>query len=244
MRPAFDPRTGPENSPAPSSAPGRMGTVLAAALDAPAIRRGEPIPDDAEVAPARRPGRRRSQAVAAAMPAGPLLGHCSGATGLDVFDGREGFSLHPMMSMPTGSGRRASCAARAAAVDGTSDRALDVAFALAAVLGHRRDARRRRGPRRLPRGRRDRRELPRRPGSLRRAAGGDGGHHPSSNSRRSCSPPRASGREIGPEAALTGADRARRRGHGRAPSRRDRPAHARAPAGLGRAGRGDPRRGG
>ena len=48
--------------------------------------------------------------VAATVPEGPLLGHCSGATGLDVFGAREGFSLHPLMSVPTG--QRAGRAAR------------------------------------------------------------------------------------------------------------------------------------
>src|SRR5689334_852391 len=77
---------------------GRLGTVLAAALHAPAIRRGEPIPD-VQVLLLTVPDGRIAE-VAATMPEGPLLGHCSGATGLEVFNGREAFSLHPLMSTP------------------------------------------------------------------------------------------------------------------------------------------------
>ena len=77
------------------------------------------------------PSRTRAiEAVAAAMPAGPLLGHVSGATGLDVFNGREGFSLHPMMSTPPGA-TPSILRGAGGAVDGTSDRALATAFALA-----------------------------------------------------------------------------------------------------------------
>ena len=112
---------------------GRMGTVLAQALDAPAIRRHEPIPDDVDVLLLAVPDT-AIEAVAHEMPAGPLLGHVSGATGLDVFNGREGFSLHPMMSTPPGSDASILRGA-GGAVDGTSDRALQVAFALADRLG-------------------------------------------------------------------------------------------------------------
>jgi hypothetical protein len=31
---------------------------------------------------------------------GLLVGHCSGATGLDVLAPHEGFSLHPLMTVP------------------------------------------------------------------------------------------------------------------------------------------------
>jgi predicted short-subunit dehydrogenase-like oxidoreductase (DUF2520 family) len=73
-------------------------------------------------------------AAARAVPPGPLVGHCSGATGLEALGDREGFSLHPLMSVPAGSPpdvlRGAGCA-----VDGTSPRALAVAQALARALG-------------------------------------------------------------------------------------------------------------
>ena len=81
---------------------GRLGTVLAAALsDAPALRRGEPVPQTAEVVLLCVPDGRIAEVAAGVVP-GPLLGHCSGATGLDVFGEREAFSLHPLMSVPAG----------------------------------------------------------------------------------------------------------------------------------------------
>lgn len=110
-----------------------MGTVLAAALDAPALRRGEPVPPDVDVLLLAVPDGAIAT-VAAAMPDGPLLGHVSGATGLDVFGDREGFSLHPMMSTPPGSDPSVLRGA-GGAVDGTSERALRTAFALAEQLG-------------------------------------------------------------------------------------------------------------
>src|SRR3954471_7327031 len=85
---------------------GRLGTALAAALRAAGIdvrgplRRGASPGDptavllcvpDAEIA-----------AAAAAIPRGPLVGHCSGATGLDVLAGHEAFALHPLMTVPAG----------------------------------------------------------------------------------------------------------------------------------------------
>lgn len=112
---------------------GRLGTALAAALGASgplgrgADARGATavllcVPD-AEIA-----------AAAAAVEAGPLVGHCSGATGLDVLSPHEAFSLHPLMTVPAGASpdvlRGAGCA-----VDGSTPRALAVANGLAARLG-------------------------------------------------------------------------------------------------------------
>jgi predicted short-subunit dehydrogenase-like oxidoreductase (DUF2520 family) len=113
---------------------GRLGTVLAAALSGgPALKRGEPIPAGAEVVLLTVPDAKIAE-VARTMPAGPLLGHCSGATGLEVFDGREAFSLHPLMSVPAGS-EPSVLRGAGAAVDGSSERALGVATALASSLG-------------------------------------------------------------------------------------------------------------
>jgi predicted short-subunit dehydrogenase-like oxidoreductase (DUF2520 family) len=113
---------------------GRLGTALAAALSRrPALRRGEPIPDDAEVVLLTVPDGAIADA-ARAVPEGPLVGHCSGATTLDVFGDREGFSLHPLMSVPTGSTADVLRGA-GAAVDGTSPRALATAERLAEHLG-------------------------------------------------------------------------------------------------------------
>jgi predicted short-subunit dehydrogenase-like oxidoreductase (DUF2520 family) len=112
---------------------GRLGTVLAAALrGAGPLRRGEPVPPDAEVVLLCVPDDRIAEA-AAAVPAGPLLGHCSGATGLDVLGAREGFSLHPLMSVPHGSPPDVLDGA-GAAIDGTSPRALATAERLARAL--------------------------------------------------------------------------------------------------------------
>jgi predicted short-subunit dehydrogenase-like oxidoreductase (DUF2520 family) len=70
------------------------------------------------------------RAAAEATPA-KLIGHCSGATTLDVFGDREGFSLHPLMTVTEGG---ASFAGAGCAVAGTSDRALAVARGLAKAL--------------------------------------------------------------------------------------------------------------
>ncbi len=114
---------------------GRLGSVLAKALGAPgplgrgASARGATtvllcVPDS-EIASAAR-----------AIEAGPLVGHCSGATGLGVLAPHEAFSLHPLMTVPAGAApgvlRGAGCA-----VDGSTQRALAVAEALAAALGMR-----------------------------------------------------------------------------------------------------------
>jgi predicted short-subunit dehydrogenase-like oxidoreductase (DUF2520 family) len=75
-------------------------------------------------------------AAAARIAPGPLVGHCSGATGLDALAPHEAFSLHPLMTVPAGAGgdvlRGAGCA-----VDGSTPRALASAEALAAALGMR-----------------------------------------------------------------------------------------------------------
>jgi predicted short-subunit dehydrogenase-like oxidoreductase (DUF2520 family) len=62
---------------------------------------------------------------------GPLIGHCSGATGLEVLGSREGFSLHPLMTV---AGPGARFAGAGAAIAGNSDRALRLARLLADKL--------------------------------------------------------------------------------------------------------------
>lgn len=77
-------------------------------------------------------------AAAAAVRASSLLGHCSGASGLDVLGNREGFSLHPLMTVPMASPddpSRARFRGATAAVAGSTSRALRVAHALADRLG-------------------------------------------------------------------------------------------------------------
>jgi predicted short-subunit dehydrogenase-like oxidoreductase (DUF2520 family) len=119
---------------------GRLGTALAAALSAaghdvlgPLGRGADPhaatavllcVPDG-EIADA-----------AAAVTAGPLVGHCSGATGLDVLAPHEAFSLHPLMTVPAGA-RPDVLQGAGCAVDGSSPHALAVARALATRLGMR-----------------------------------------------------------------------------------------------------------
>ncbi|ACV78689.1 putative coenzyme F420-dependent NADP oxidoreductase [Nakamurella multipartita DSM 44233] len=61
-----------------------------------------------------------------------VLGHCSGACGLDVLGPRRGFSVHPLMTVtPAGADFRGVWAA----VDGSDPGALDTARTLAGVVG-------------------------------------------------------------------------------------------------------------
>ena len=73
-------------------------------------------------------------AAAARVAPGPLVGHCSGATGLDVLAPHEAFSLHPLMTV-TRAG--ADFRGAGAAVAGRSARALAFARRLAERLGMR-----------------------------------------------------------------------------------------------------------
>jgi len=111
---------------------GRLGTVLARALGAPALTREDAVPDDVDVLLLTVPDGKIAE-VASTMPQGPLLGHCSGATGLDVFGEREGFSLHPLMSTPHGASPDVLKGA-GAAIDGTTETALATARQLAERL--------------------------------------------------------------------------------------------------------------
>ncbi len=69
---------------------------------------------------------------AAHVTPGPLVGHCSGATGLAELTPHEGFSLHPLMTVTA---QGADFAGAGAAIDGTTPRALDLAAELAQALG-------------------------------------------------------------------------------------------------------------
>jgi predicted short-subunit dehydrogenase-like oxidoreductase (DUF2520 family) len=70
-------------------------------------------------------------AAASLIAPGPLVGHCSGATGLEPLAGHEAFSLHPLMTVTCGG---APFAGAGAAIDGNTDRALQVAASLAQAL--------------------------------------------------------------------------------------------------------------
>jgi len=118
---------------------GRLGTALASALPHAGIAvdgpfgRGEiaerfdgdvvvlvAVPDDAIAT------------VAASIPIGPHVGHCSGALTLAVLGDHEGFSLHPLLSVTE---PNASFAGAACAIAGRSDRARETARSIAAALG-------------------------------------------------------------------------------------------------------------
>jgi predicted short-subunit dehydrogenase-like oxidoreductase (DUF2520 family) len=71
-------------------------------------------------------------AAAQAIAPGPLVGHCSGATGLAPLAPHEAFSLHPLMTVTAVGARFAGAGA---AVAGSTPRALGLAFALAGTLG-------------------------------------------------------------------------------------------------------------
>ena len=65
---------------------------------------------------------------------GPLVGHCSGATGLGALTPHEAFSLHPLMTV-TAEG--ADFAGAGAAIAGSTPRALGFAREIAHALGMR-----------------------------------------------------------------------------------------------------------
>jgi predicted short-subunit dehydrogenase-like oxidoreductase (DUF2520 family) len=73
-------------------------------------------------------------AAAASVSAGPAVGHCSGATGLDVLAPHPAFSLHPLMTF-TGGGRTVDLAGAGAAVAGSTPHTLALARTLATALG-------------------------------------------------------------------------------------------------------------
>jgi predicted short-subunit dehydrogenase-like oxidoreductase (DUF2520 family) len=120
---------------------GRLGSVLVQALHAaghpcsgphPRGYPGEPVDGivllcvpDAAIASA-----------AALIRPGPLVGHCSGATGLSALGSRRGFSMHPVMTF-TAQTSPDVLAGTAAAVAGTDPPALAVARDLARRLGMR-----------------------------------------------------------------------------------------------------------
>src|SRR3954451_6476265 len=104
---------------------GRLGTALTAALIAAGYAVRGPLgrdadPGDATVVLLCVPDGEIA-AAAAAVPAGRvglLFGHCSGATGLGVLAPHEAFSLHPLMTVPTGAPPTVFAGA-GCAIDGT-----------------------------------------------------------------------------------------------------------------------------
>lgn len=114
---------------------GRLGTALAAALQTAGLQLTGPLgrgaDPDADIVLLCVPDADIGAAAAAISP-GPLVGHCSGATGLEPLGGHEAFSLHPLMTV-TADG--ASFTGAGAAVAGSSARALAIARRLASALG-------------------------------------------------------------------------------------------------------------
>jgi predicted short-subunit dehydrogenase-like oxidoreductase (DUF2520 family) len=116
---------------------GRLGTALAAALDgleqwqvAGPFGRGHDGAG-ADVVLLCVPDAEISNAARLIEP-GPLVGHCSGATGLDVLAPHEAFSLHPLLPVVPG---RTSFAGAGAAIAGSTSRSRALAASLAAALG-------------------------------------------------------------------------------------------------------------
>jgi predicted short-subunit dehydrogenase-like oxidoreductase (DUF2520 family) len=124
---------------------GRLGNALAAALRAAEVQVIGPLGRDAATVLGRSAPLAEADAVllcvpdaeigaaAEAVPAGVPVGHCSGATGLDVLGPREAFSLHPLMTVTT-EAAATMFAGAGAAVAGSSPAMLDLARALARRL--------------------------------------------------------------------------------------------------------------
>lgn len=74
---------------------------------------------------------REIQAAAATIGPGVILGHCSGATGLEPLAPHERFSLHPLMTV---SHEGATFAGATAAIDASSERASEVARSIVQAL--------------------------------------------------------------------------------------------------------------
>ncbi len=119
---------------------GRLGTALTAALGAAGLDVRGPLgrgatADGASLVLLCVPDREIAAAAVAVAP-GPLVGHCSGATGLAPLAPHEAFSLHPLMTVPANAAPGVLAGA-GCAVDGTTPRALEAAGRLADVLGMR-----------------------------------------------------------------------------------------------------------
>jgi predicted short-subunit dehydrogenase-like oxidoreductase (DUF2520 family) len=113
---------------------GRLGTALAAGLRAAGLEVAGPLRRGAsasghDAALLCVPDGEIAAAARAVDRDGGLVGHCSGATGLDVLAGHEAFSLHPLMTVP------ATFNGAGAAIAGSTQRALATARALAESLG-------------------------------------------------------------------------------------------------------------
>lgn len=113
---------------------GRMGTALVAALPDAAGPFGRGFDGEGCDAVLLAVPDGAIAAAAAAIAAGPLVGHCAGSIGLDVLAPHEAFAVHPLMTV-TGPG--APFAGAGAAVAGSTAAALAFARQLADRLGMR-----------------------------------------------------------------------------------------------------------
>ena len=77
--------------------------------------------------------------VAAALPAGLIVGHCSASAPLDVLAPHERLGLHPLLPLTRASSKPIAdtFAGAACAIDGSSERARSVAAGIATLLGMR-----------------------------------------------------------------------------------------------------------
>jgi len=118
---------------------GRLGRALAAGLRDGGIEVDGPLGRGADAADADvvllcvPDGEIAAAAGAIADGRDRFVGHCSGATALDVLAPHEAFSLHPLMSVPAEGAAR--LAGASAAVAGSTPRARALAAALALRLG-------------------------------------------------------------------------------------------------------------
>jgi predicted short-subunit dehydrogenase-like oxidoreductase (DUF2520 family) len=110
---------------------GRVGTALVAALglEQPFGRGFDG--DDYDVVILAVPDAQIEPAAACIRP-GPVVGHCSGLTGLDVLRPHEAFGLHPLTTLTH---TRATFRGAWAAVEGSTRRAQTIARELADRLG-------------------------------------------------------------------------------------------------------------
>jgi predicted short-subunit dehydrogenase-like oxidoreductase (DUF2520 family) len=115
---------------------GRMGRALALglrdagiAVDGP-LGRGARCPD-ADIVILAVPDAEIADAAASLFP-GALVGHCSGATTLDILAPHEAFSLHPLMTVPAEG--PSPFAGASAAIAGTTPHARGIAHQLALHL--------------------------------------------------------------------------------------------------------------
>ena len=114
---------------------GRLGTALAAALRDAGWTVEGPLGHGAAAAGADAvllcvPDDQIGPAAGLIAP-GRLVGHCSGATGLDALAPHEAFSLHPLMTVTADGARFAGAGA---AIAGATPRALELATELAHAL--------------------------------------------------------------------------------------------------------------